>query len=150
MQSKFPKLNVNFRETKPLSKVFNSGLYSWRPLKSEKGSMLSEIPHLPGWVSAFSVSASWTPGEESTASQEVPCLIINLYHTVSSLYANSLTASLWLIKYTFTKHIFCLSIFVPSKNRCLLSPLHTSDQILLYWRRLSSALNCRWNQEKPC
>lgn len=143
MQAKFPKLNENFRETKPLSKVFNSGLSSWRPLKSEKGSTLSGTPHLPGWVSAYSVSASWTPSEESTASQKVPCLIIHLYHTGSSLYADSLTASLWLIKYHFTKHVFCLSLFVPSKNQWLLSPLCTSNQILLYWRWLSSAINCR-------
>lgn len=68
MQAKFPKLNGNFRETKPLSKVFNNGLSSWQPLKSEKVSTLSEIPHLPGWVSAYSVSVSWTPSEESTAS----------------------------------------------------------------------------------
>lgn len=125
--SQFPKLNGNFRETKPLSKVFNSGLSSWRPLKSEQVSTLSEIPHFPGWVLVYSAPANWTPGEESAASQEVPCLIINLYHTVSSLYANSLTASLWLIKYNFSKHIFWPSVFVPSKNQWLLSPLHTSD-----------------------
>lgn len=68
MQAKFLKLNGNFREIKPLSKVFNSGLSSWRPLKSEKVSTLSETPHLPGWVSAYSVSASRTPSEEGTAS----------------------------------------------------------------------------------
>ena len=113
MQAKFPKLNSNFGETEPFTKVFNSGLFSWRPIKSDKGSMLSRIPHLPGWISAYSTPASWSPSEERTASQEAPLPLCK-----HSLHSNSSTTS-----HIFTKHILCLSTFAPSKNRQILSPL---------------------------